>query len=424
VDLWEAHGGDLEAMYPAEALSVARLITGPTARNLVRVFQLQERLKGLARTGAPPPRFVHVAGGGTMGGDIAAWCALQGLQVTVQDVDGPRLAQVVKRAAVLFRRKLKDPRLVEAALDRIAPDLSGAGAARADVVIEAIFEDAGAKLALYRDLESRMRPDALLATNTSSIPLEELAGALEHPERFVGLHFFNPVASMQLVEVVVMDATPRATTERALAFVGAIRRLPLPVRSSPGFLVNRILMPYLMEAVALEGEGVPAAEIDAAAVAFGMPMGPVQLADTVGLDVCLSVARILGAHFGAPVPARLEELVAAGRLGRKSGQGFYDYPGGHPTVPRLPAPPPGGPVEQRLILRFLNEAVACQRERITADADLLDAGVIFGTGFAPFRGGPIHHNQAEGAEVQVARLEGLEHRLGGRFAPDPGWRSL
>jgi 3-hydroxyacyl-CoA dehydrogenase/enoyl-CoA hydratase/3-hydroxybutyryl-CoA epimerase len=179
-----------------------------------------------------------------------------------------------------------------------------------------------------------------------------------------------------------------------------------------------------MEAVALEGEGVPAAEIDAAAVAFGMPMGPVQLADTVGLDVCLSVARILGAHFGAPVPARLEELVAAGRLGRKSGQGFYDYPGGHPTVPRLPAPPPGGPVEQRLILRFLNEAVACQRERITADADLLDAGVIFGTGFAPFRGGPIHHNQAEGAEVQVARLEGLEHRLGGRFAPDPGWRSL
>jgi len=337
---------------------------------------------------------------------------------------GLELALAMKRAAELFRRKLKDPRRVAAALDRLSGDLAGAGAARADVVIEAIVEDAGARRALYRTLEPRMRPEALLATNTSSIPLEELAGALEHPERFVGLHFFNPVASMQLVEVVSMASTPAAVSERALAFVGAIRRLPLPVRSTPGFLVNRILMPYLMEAVALEGEGVPAHEIDRAALAFGMPMGPVLLADTVGLDVCLSVARILGASFGCAVPRRLEELVAAGRLGRKTGRGFYDYRGNRPRIPKAPLPTPGGPVEQRLILCLLNEAVACHRERVTPDADLLDAGMIFGTGFAPFTGGPMNHNRNEGAEVQRARLEGLEHRIGGRFAPDPGWRSL
>ncbi|WP_306599434.1 3-hydroxyacyl-CoA dehydrogenase NAD-binding domain-containing protein [Geothrix sp. 21YS21S-2] len=424
IALWEAQARAPEAAYPAEARSVAQLVTGPASRNLVRVFQLQERLKDLARGGHPPARFVHVAGAGAMGGDIAAWCALQGLQVTIQDVDGPRLAQVMKRAAELFRRKLKDPRLVAAALDRIGGDLAGEGAARADVVIEAIFEDADAKRALYRTLEPRMRPEALLATNTSSIPLEELAGALEHPERFVGLHFFNPVARMQLVEVVSMASTPAGVSERAMAFVGAIRRLPLPVRSTPGFLVNRILMSYLLEAVALEGEGVPAHEIDRAALAFGMPMGPVLLADTVGLDVCLSVARILGASFGCAVPRRLEELVAAGRLGRKTGRGFYDYRGDRPRIPKASLPTPGGPVEQRLVLRLLNEAVACHRERVTLDADLLDAGMIFGTGFAPFTGGPMNHNRNEGAEVQRARLEGLEHRLGSRFAPDPGWRSL
>lgn len=424
IGLWEAQARNPEDAYAAEARSVAQLIAGPTSRNLVRVFQLQERLKSLGRSDHPPARFVHVAGAGAMGGDIAAWCALQGLQVTVQDLDGRRLAQAMRRAAELFRHKLKDPRLVAAALDRIGGDLAGDGAARADVVIEAIFEDPEAKRALYRTLEPRMRPGALLATNTSCIPLEELAGALAHPERFVGLHFFNPVARMQLVEVVSMATTPAEVTERALAFVGAIRRLPLPVRSTPGFLVNRILMPYLLEAVALEGEGVPAQEIDRAALAFGMPMGPVHLADTVGLDVCLSVARILGATFGTPVPRRLEDLVAAGRLGRKTGRGFYDYRGGRPRMPRGPLPAPGGPVEQRLVLRLLNESVACLREGITLDADLLDAGMIFGTGFAPCTGGPIHHSRNEGAEVQRARLEGLEHRLGGRFAPDPGWAGL
>ena len=425
VDLWARTGGDPEAMYRAEADSVAQLVTGSTARNLVRVFQLQERLKSLARTGVAAPRFVHVVGGGAMGGDIAAWCALQGMLVTVQDVDPARLAQVVKRAGQLFRKKLKDPREAQAALDRLIPDLSGAGAARADLVIEAIFEDPEAKRALYRSLEPRMKPGAILASNTSSIPLEQLSAVLERPEQFVGLHFFNPVARMQLVEVVSSPVTAQAALDQATAFVGAIRRLPLPVKSSPGFLVNRILMPYLMEALTLVSEGVGPAAIDRAAVAFGMPMGPVLLADTVGLDICLSVARILGARFGGAVPRRLEEMVAAGQLGKKTGQGFYRYKAGRPVTSG------GGrsalsreAIEQRLMLRLLNEAVACLREQVTLDEDLLDAGVIFGTGFAPFRGGPLRHNRQEGITRQEQQLRSLESQFGPRFSPDPGWASL
>jgi 3-hydroxyacyl-CoA dehydrogenase/enoyl-CoA hydratase/3-hydroxybutyryl-CoA epimerase len=418
IDLWARFGGDPEAMYPAEARSVAELVAGPTARNLVRVFQLQERLKALGRRPAPAVARVHVVGGGVMGGDIAAWCALQGLLVTLQDLDAGRIAQAVARAAQLFRRKLKEPRQVQAALDRLVPDPAGGGAARADLVVEAIVEDADAKRALYRDLEPRMGPDALLATNTSSLPLERLAEGLARPGRFLGLHFFNPVASMQLVEVVHGPGTDPAAVDRALAFAGAIRRLPLPVRSSPGFLVNRVLMPYLVEAMALVEEGHAPAEVDRAALAFGMPMGPVLLADTVGLDVCLSVARILGARAAGAGLGRLERMVAAGQLGRKTGQGFYRFRNGRPEIPSGPGPGPGGPLEQRLLQPLLDEAAACLREGVVADADLLDAGMVFGAGFAPFRGGPLHH--AGMTAGQERRLEGPGARPGSRLAPDPG----
>ena len=424
VNLWERFSGDPAAMLRKEAHSVADLITGSTSRNLVRVFLLQERLRLLGRHGESAPRSVHVVGGGTMGGDIAAWCALQGLRVTVQDVEHGRLAKLVARAAALFRKKLREPRLVEAALDRLIPDMRGDGIARADIVIEAIFEDAAAKRELYRQIEPRMRRDALLATNTSSIPLEELIGVLERPGYLVGLHFFNPVAKMQLVEVVRGRTTDEATLAKAAAFVGAIRRLPLPVVSSPGFLVNRILMPYLMEAVTMEAEGIPAAEIDRAAQEFGMPMGPILLADTVGLDICLSVARILAGHSGAEVPKRLEELVASGRFGKKNGHGFYSYNEGIPVIPRRKSAPLSADLAERLMLRFLNEAVACRRRGVVADDDLLDAGAIFGTGFAPFRGGPLHHIRTEGAAALMARLNILSERYGSRFAADDGWREL
>jgi 3-hydroxyacyl-CoA dehydrogenase / enoyl-CoA hydratase / 3-hydroxybutyryl-CoA epimerase len=425
LDLWERFGGNPSVMYKEEARSVANLVTGATAQNLVRVFLLQERIKSLGQHAGISPRSVHVIGGGTMGGDIAAWCALQGLQVTIQDVEHQRLAGAVKRASNLFRKKFRDPRRVEDALDRFIPDLRGDGIAQADIVIEAIFEDAAAKRKLYQQIEPRMRKDALLASNTSSIPLEDLAGFLLHPGRFVGLHFFNPVAKMQLVEVVRGKTVDAERFNFALGFVTAINRLPLPVASSPGFLINRILTPYLLEAVVMEQEGIPAEDIDRAACAFGMPMGPLLLADTVGLDICLSVARILAGHFQTEVPKRLEDLVAMGSLGKKSGRGFYSYQKGKMVVSRKKTGShPDDDLTDRLMLRLLNEAIACRREGIVADGDLLDAGTIFGIGFAPFRGGPLHYARTEGIEALHARLETLQARYGNRFAADPGWRDL
>jgi 3-hydroxyacyl-CoA dehydrogenase / enoyl-CoA hydratase / 3-hydroxybutyryl-CoA epimerase len=425
IDLWERFGGNPAALYREEARSVANLVTGVPAQNLIRVFLLQERLRSLGQNGGFSPRSIHVIGGGTMGGDIAAWCALQGLRVTIQDLEPQRLAFAVQRASSLLRSKIRDHRLVENALDRFIPDLRGDGIARADIVIEAIFEDAAAKRNLYQRIEPRMRKDALLATNTSSIPLEELADSLLNPERFVGLHFFNPVAKMQLVEVVRGKTVHAEWFNRALGFVAAISRLPLPVASSPGFLVNRILTPYLLEAVAMEEEGIPAAEIDHAACEFGMPMGPILLADTIGLDICLSVARILAGHFKTEVPKRLVYLVTMGRLGKKSGQGFYAYKNGKPVVSKKKMEfHPGNDIADRLMLRLVNEAIACRREGIVADGDLLDAGAIFGIGFAPFRGGPLHYVHTEGIDALRARLGALQARYGNRFAADPGWLHL
>jgi 3-hydroxyacyl-CoA dehydrogenase/enoyl-CoA hydratase/3-hydroxybutyryl-CoA epimerase len=425
IDLWSEYGGDRERMMLEEGRSVARLLTGDTAQNLVRVFLLQERLKSLGRGSDFAPRRVHVIGGGVMGGDIAAWCALRGLQVTIQDRNHESLARVMKRAHDLYKKKLKQPRLIQAAMDRLMPDKNAAGLKRADVVIEAIFEDIKAKQGLYREIEPVIRPDALLATNTSSIPLETLSEALSRPERLVGVHFFNPVAQMQLVEIVSSPVTSSEAARQAAAFVRHIDRLPLPVKSSPGFLVNRVLMPYLLEAVALESEGVPAAVIDQAATQFGMPMGPILLADTVGLDICLSVAEILSKQLHGTVPERLRELVAAGRLGRKSGQGFYSYKGDKPDVIK---PDKGykasGDITDRLMFRYFNEAMACLREGVVADAELLDAGMIFGTGFAPFRGGPMHYLRATGLPRGQQRLEELERAYGERFHADSFWAGV
>ncbi|HEX9078938.1 MAG TPA: 3-hydroxyacyl-CoA dehydrogenase family protein, partial [Desulfuromonadaceae bacterium] len=388
----------------------------------VRLFLLRERLSSFGRQGVPPPRRVHVIGGGTMGGDIAAWCALQGMEVSIQDVEHGRLAKVVKRAADLFRRELGGDRAVREALDRLIPDIDGHGVARADLVIEAIFEDVAAKRELFREIEPRMREGAILASNTSSIPLEELQGALLRPECLIGLHFFNPVAKMQLVEVVRGKGTSEAAFAGGAAFVGAIRRLPLPVTSSPGFLVNRVLMPYLMEAVLMETEGLPREEIDRAATEFGMPMGPLLLADTVGLDICLSVSRILADAKTNRAAERLQELVTAGRLGKKTGSGFYEYRNNKAAVAvskRLKTP--FGDLQERLILQLLNAAVACWRAKVAGDADLVDAGVVFGTGFAPFRGGPLRHARSEGVAFLHGRLKVFEERYGERFAPDEGW---
>jgi 3-hydroxyacyl-CoA dehydrogenase / enoyl-CoA hydratase / 3-hydroxybutyryl-CoA epimerase len=425
LNLWRKHGGTQKSMDHAEASSVARLIVGDSARNLVRVFHLRERLQSLGQGSRSQAHSVHVIGGGIMGGDIAAWCALQGLKVSIQDIEPQRLANAVKRASRLFRSKLRDSRLADEAMDRLVPDLRGEGLARADVVIEAIFEDPAAKRKIYEEIEPRMRPEALLATNTSSIPLETLSQSLRFPGRFVGLHFFNPVAKMPLVEVVRGKDLGDESFNDAVAFVSAIHRLPLPVLSSPGFLINRILTPYLLEAFLMEQEGITVLAIDRAARAFGMPMGPLLLADSVGLDICLSVGRNLGTHLGLAVPENLEKLVSEGRFGKKSGRGFYRYDAhGKSLIPRETGTDPGNEaLADRMILRLLNESVACLREGIVADADLLDAGAIFGFGFAPFRGGPMHYIRSEGVELIEPRLRNYESRCGRRFAPDSGWHS-
>lgn len=425
IDLWQQHADHERTMMHAEAESVAELIVGPTAQNLIRVFQLQEQMKSLARGVDFQPAHVHVVGAGIMGGDIAAWCAFRGLQVTLSDQTPERIAPAIKRAHKLFKRRLKRPRPIQEAMDRLTPDHKGIGVRHADVVIEAIFEDAEAKRALYQSLEPQMKEGAVLATNTSSIPLEELRSGLNTPSRLVGLHFFNPVAKMLLVEIVRDETTDPDIVARATAFTRIIDRLPLPVASTPGFLVNRILMPYLLEAVELETEGVPAAEIDRQALNFGMPMGPVELADTVGLDICLHVADILAEHMHAEVPQRLRDLVDQGRLGRKSGQGFYNYRKGKVVKSNTShRHATNTDVIDRMMLRMLNEVVACLDETVVEGADLLDGGMVFGTGFAPFRGGPLHYIDTVGADVLYERLQHFEKQLGERFKPHPGWDSV
>ncbi len=394
IDLWEAHRDNRHRMFEEEAKRVGELMVSDTARNLRRVFFMSERMKGLGKAADFPVRRVHVVGAGVMGGDIAAWCVLQGMEVTLQDREMKYIEPALKRAGKLFAKRLKKPPAIAAAQTRLMADVAGDGVPRADVIIEAIFEDADAKRALYADIEPRMAAHAILATNTSALPLEELARDLAHPARFIGLHFFNPVAKMPLVEVVYTADTEEQWVTRGCAFASAINRFPLPVRSSPGFLVNRVLAPYLMEAFTMMAEGIDKDIIDAAAIRFGMPMGPIELADTVGLDVCLKVAETLG-DSEADVDAEramLEKKIAAGRLGRKTGKGFYGWDGGKPDRKAVDVDCPyGDRLAGRLMQPFLAEVQAVSDEGIVADDDLLDAGIIFGTGFAPFRGGPMHY---------------------------------
>ena len=427
IDLWEKYGGDEKTMLKEEAISVAQLVSGATAQNLVRVFLLQERLKSLSKGVDFQPKHVHVIGAGIMGGDIAAWCALKGLTVTLQDREPKFIAPAVKRAHALFKKRLKVPHLLQAAKDRLVPDQQGSGVKSADVVIEAIIESKEAKQELFSQIESLLKPDTILATNTSSIPLDELSETLQQPDRLVGIHFFNPVAKMQLVEIVEGENTSQENKNKAAKFCRCIDRLPLPVKSSPGFLVNRILMPYLMEAVKLLEEGVPAQVIDRAATDFGMPMGPILLADTVGLDICLSVAEILGEALGLNVPEALRKKVKAGKLGVKSGQGFYQYKKGKQMKTKVNVDNSDSHSEDiadRLILQMLNESIACLREGVIGNMDLVDVGMIFGTGFAPFRGGPMHYMEQRGRQDIVDRLKELEGQYGERFAADAGWQTI
>ena len=426
IELWVRYGARGRAAFDAEAHSIARLFTTEAARGLVRMFLLRDRLRALGGKTQTPLKRVHVVGAGVMGGDIAAWCALRGLEVTLQDRELKFIEPALARAVKLFEKRIADPAERAAAGTRLRADVAGDGVAGADVLIEAIFEDPDAKRALYAQVEARLGANAILASNTSSITLEHLAAGLADPGRLVGLHFFNPVAQMPLIEVIHSAQTRAEPLAVAMAFARRLDKLPLPCRSGPGFLVNRVLFPYLHEALYAAGEGVPLDLIDQAAVDFGMPMGPIELSDVVGLDVVMHVGEIITRELGREMPPyaqRLRELVAAKKLGRKTGEGFYPWRDGKVVRTATSGKPPAD-LADRLILALVNESAACLREQVVADADLLDAGVVFGTGFAPFRGGPLSYAHTRGIGAVVARLAELEGRYGARFRPDALWATL
>ena len=421
VDLWQHYGATGAAGYEAEARSISELMCTPSSRNLVRVFMLQDRLKSLGGDSTADFKHLHVIGAGVMGGDIAAWAAFRGMTVTLQDRSEELIQPARTRAQSFFEKRLKDPGQAAEAMARLKMDVKGEGVANADIVIEAIFENIEAKQALYAELEPKLKAGAVLATNTSSIRIETLCRKLSDPGRLVGIHFFNPVAQLQLVEVVQGAGTRPQVVQDALKFTRKLDKLPLPCKSAPGFVVNRILTPYVNEAFFALEAGTPAAVIDRAAVQFGMPLGPIELSDVVGLDVSLNVGRVLGEAFHREVPQILIKLVEQKKLGRKSGEGFYRWQDGkaqkdareHAAVP--------ADLQDRLILPMLNEAVACLSEGTIQDADLLDAGAVFATGFAPFRGGPLQYARDRGITDVTHRLNELAERYGERFRPDAGW---
>ena len=425
IDLWAKHGASSKTGYDAEAESFGRVMCTDTARNLIRVFFLQGKLKKQGNRTDATIKHVHVVGAGVMGGDIAAWCALRGLTVTLQDREQKYIEPAIERAQKLFGKKVRDEAKRAATSERLRSDVEGNGAAEADLVIEAIYENLEAKQALYQSLQAKMKPGALLATNTSSIRLEELRTVLNEPTRFIGLHFFNPVAMLPLVEVIRCEDTAQDAMDVGFAFTKGIGKFPLECMSAPGFVVNRVLAPYMGEAMALAKEGVPLAAIDKAAVGFGMPMGPIELVDSVGLDIAQHVAAILTTGTEREMPdTGIGEMVEKGQLGRKSGQGYYRWEDGKAVKPASDGAKVPDDIEDRLILPMVNEAVACLSEGVVADADLLDAGVIFGTGFAPFRGGPLNYARERGVDEVMSALQALAEHHGERFTPHSGWSDV
>jgi 3-hydroxyacyl-CoA dehydrogenase / enoyl-CoA hydratase / 3-hydroxybutyryl-CoA epimerase len=393
IDLFEKHGGDLTTMKREETKAFAPLMISDTSKNLRRVFRLTELLKGQAPKGFKwRPSRVHVIGAGTMGADIAGVCVASGMEVTLQDISPEQLEKGIKAQGKLFARKFKTKATRDAAKARLIADPEGKGISRADVIIEAIVERLDIKQKLFADLETKIKPGAVLATNTSSLKLEDIAAPLRDPGRLIGLHFFSPVAQMPLVEVVRGANTRGDEVNKGAAFVTAIDKFPLITKDVPGFLVNKVLTPYMFAAMKRLEDGEDKEKIDEAARAFGMPMGPIELADNVGLDVCAHVAKILGQPSEG---SRLDRLVASGRLGKKTGEGFYVWKDGKTaksdkkfTKAELDQ------LGRDLVAPMIDEAQKSLDEGVVETADLVDAGMIFGTGFAPFRGGPLHYRKS------------------------------
>lgn len=393
IDMFEKYGDSKKRMRIEETNIFAPLMASQTSRNLRRVFKLSELLKAEARDKSFRVSRVHVVGAGLMGGDIAAWCVLSGMEVSLQDLDSEQIEKARARAKKLFKKRLKKKLAVDAAMTRLIADPQGKHIPRADVIIEAIVEVLEVKQKVLSSIEKAKRSDAVLATNTSSLKIEDIAKGLDNPSELIGLHFFNPVAKMPLVEVIRGEDSNEDVVTKGAAFVAQIKKSPLKVASAPGFLVNRVLAPYMMAAIARHQDGMKAEVLDQAALDFGMPMGPIELSDVVGLDIITNVGKILG--ISPPEGGDLDRLVSSGKLGKKTGSGFYKWSNGKPVKEEINRDDWDlEQLGQELLRTLIDESRKVVREKIVKNADLADAGVIFGTGFAPFRGGPIHYDRS------------------------------
>lgn len=420
-----------------EREAVGELIASDTTRQLMNLFFLQEKARkftvpGASRDGKKIAR-TAVIGAGIMGSGITQWLSSHGFPVIMRDVDAERVAAGMNKIAGLFASGLRSHTFtkhdVGAAMDRISPAPTEVPLTSTDIVIEAAVEKMEIKKTLFQKLDTLVREDTILATNTSALSISELAAVTRHPSRVVGLHFFNPVHKMQLVEVVTGRDTSPEITQRAVHFAQKIGKLPVVVKDSPGFLVNRILLPYMIEAATLFWQGADVGDIDEAMLHFGMPMGPLRLTDEVGVDIALDVAQTLAAAFPTRmrVPEVLSVMIKEGLLGRKTGKGFYKHRKGaeatvNPEVMKLrptpgPNPPKRDALEMRLVLLMVNEAARCLEEGLVAGPGDIDLAMVMGTGFAPFRGGPLRYADTTTAAKVADDLSRLAANAGPHYAP-------
>jgi 3-hydroxyacyl-CoA dehydrogenase/enoyl-CoA hydratase/3-hydroxybutyryl-CoA epimerase len=389
----ENFGHDKSAMSASEIDVFPNLMVSSASKNLRRVFYLTDAVRKSAR-GESGIKRMHVVGAGVMGGDIAAIGAMAGLDVTLTDMNDAAIVGAIARAKKLFERRLKSDEKVALALARLRTDLDGNGATDADLIIEAVAEKLEVKQAVFKNLEAVSKASAILATNTSAIPLEDIATALNGPERLIGLHFFNPVPVLPLVEVIWSKYSDPEIVSRGMQFAGQIGKMPVRCKSAPGFLVNRALLPYIFKAIEAVAGGEKADHIDEALVDFGMPMGPIELADQIGLDVCLDVGIVLG--MPPATKALLDEKCRTGTIGRKSGSGFYEWDGNrairaHQSKdPRVMAA-----IAKNMLAPMIEECRQAVDENVVDTADSADAGMIFGIGFPGFRGGPLNWSKEQ-----------------------------
>jgi 3-hydroxyacyl-CoA dehydrogenase/enoyl-CoA hydratase/3-hydroxybutyryl-CoA epimerase len=434
---------DRDQAMAREAQGFGKLAVTDVSRNLVRIFFMTEAVKkskGLPSGKTAAPHSVHhaaVLGAGVMGGGIAQLYAEKNIPSRMKDITTQALALGMQSAASIFkkqvqRRKINKRQLMQK-MNLISPVLDFSGFKSTDVVVEAVVENLDVKKKVIAELETHVKDDCVIASNTSSLSITKMQQALKKPERFVGMHFFNPVSKMPLIEVIRGEQTSDEAVSTIFQFSKQLGKTPIVVKDAPGFLVNRLLVPYLNEAAFMLSEGVSIEDLDRAMLTFGMPMGPVELIDEVGIDVGTKVAHILNEAFGArmDVAPVNDKLVQAGYLGKKNGKGFYQYENGKrgdltPNIYELlGVKPENGKVSdeeivERCVLPMINEATRCLDEQIVASPEEVDLGMIMGTGFPPFRGGLMRYADELGAQTIVDRLRKYAEKYGSRFEPAPG----